>query len=187
MAILTKILLRSGAVKALRSANNVLSDATPMSFDCGRLCGKECCRTDETEENGMMLFPYEEEIIPPSSEEFPYRLMTSEAVRRNGKLLVCEGKCTRENRPFACRIFPLRIAVKTDPDTDEPYAAAEIDPRAKNVCPLAGGGLQGISSEFIRAVEEAGNILLKNTVQMQALYEEQDALNNALFLAEKNK
>lgn len=153
-----------------------------MNFDCGRLCEKCCCRSDAAGENGMTLFPYEEEIIPPSSDVFPYRVIPSDAVRRDGKVLVCEGKCTRENRPLACRLFPLRIAVKTDPDTDEPYAVAEIDPRAGSVCPLADGGVQGMSREFVRAVEAAGNLLLRNTVQMQALYEEQDALNRADFL-----
>ena len=188
MGILTKILLRPGAVKALRAADEILKDVTPMNFDCGRLCGKGCCRTDDTDnagdtdENGMMLFPYEEEIMPPPSEAFPYRVIPSEAVRRDGRLLVCEGRCEREHRPLACRIFPLRIAVMTDPDTDEPYAAARIDPRAKRVCPLAGDGIDGMAPEFVKAVEAAGEALLKNTVQMQALYEEQDALKNAEFL-----
>lgn len=179
---MTKILLRPGALKALNAAYELLGEIVPMNFDCGRLCGKNCCRADDTAENGMTLYPYEEEILPPSSDVFPYRVVPSDAVRRDGKVLICEGKCTRENRPLACRIFPLRIAVKTDSDTNEPYAVAELDPRAKSICPLADGNVQGMNREFVRAVEAAGNRLLQNTVQMQALYEEQDALNRADFL-----
>ena len=36
-------------------------DTTPLYGDCGKLCGKACCESDETDEDetGMYLFPGE--------------------------------------------------------------------------------------------------------------------------------
>ncbi len=90
---------------------DTIGGLTPLDYDCGSLCGKACCKG---EENGMLLFPHEEEALDLSA----YTVN-----ERDGLLLLrCDGRCERENRPLACRIFPFfptimpngRIAVRPE-------------------------------------------------------------------------
>ena len=81
-------------------------------------------------------------------------------------------------RSLACRIFPLRMKVETNEETEETCVKAEIDPRAWCVCPLLEqGGLRAMSQDFVKAVENAGNVLVKNTYMLEALYNEQRLLD----------
>ena len=172
MAFVMNALARPGAVKTLEAARGELENLTPLKMNCGKLCGGVCCEPDESGENGMLLFPFEEEFYKKPIEGMPFHLADDDSLYKGGKRFVCEGKCSRADRPLACRIFPLRIRVETA--DGETCAKAEIDPRAWCVCPLLEqGGMRAMSQDFITAVERAGNILKENVYMLEALLNEQ--------------
>lgn len=178
MGLIMHWLGKPGAMKALKTARNLLADVTPLKTNCGRLCGGACCEADETGENGMLLFPYEETFYTNRIEGFAFHLENDNTLMKNGKRLVCEGTCPREHRPLSCRLFPLRIAMATDETGAFTRARAEIDPRAWAVCPLPEeGGLRALNPEFIKAVEAAGDVLLQNVYMLEALHNEQRFLD----------
>lgn len=118
---------------------------TPLTYDCGALCGGACCKGGD--DMGMYLFPHEEEALDLSA----YRVVESEM----GKMVVCNGKCDRENRPLACRIFPFFPILRED-------GRIEVlpDPGANRLCPM----LQNIDvirfdKAFLRSVRRAGRLL----------------------------
>lgn len=153
-------------------ARELLRDLTPLKINCGRLCGGACCQDDETGENGMLLFPGEEALYAQPIEAFSFRLADDDTLFPGGKRLICQGRCPREHRPLACRLFPLRVRIQ------EGRAVAEIDPRSWCVCPLPEqGGLRAMSGAFIAAVERAGDILLSDPRQRAALENEQKQLD----------
>ncbi len=133
---------------------------TPISVDCGELCGAACCAGDDC---GMFLFPGEWEV---------YRLLSPEGFRiecsdltytYNGNkirtpLLVCDGKCDRFMRPLACRIFPLTPILDKDGNI-----SVITDPRAKSLCPLAKTFyMNEYDEEFVRSIRKAFGLLKKN-------------------------
>ncbi len=182
MAFVTDLLLKPGAVRTLEEARAILQDVTPLKKNCGRLCDAACCQSDETGENGMLLFPFEETFYARPIEGFPFHLADDDTLFKGGKRLVCEGVCPREHRPLACRLFPLRVRVVTD-DNGESAAKPEIDPRGWCCCPiLEQGGMRAMSSDFIEAVRLAGECLMKNTCMLEALYNEQRLMDQLTSL-----
>ena len=162
------------AVAMLKTAWEMLDLLTPLKTDCGRLCGGACCRPDETEENGMLLMPFEERLYRDAPESFAFRLEPDDRLYRGGQRLVCEGTCPREYRPLACRIFPLRMKLITDEEGQTARVEAEIDPRAWAVCPLPeAGGMRAMRQEFVQTVERVGNLLIGNVYMLEALLNEQ--------------
>ena len=150
----------------LKKARELLADVTPLKTDCGKVCGAKCCRSLEDEETGMLLFPGEEEA---------YLEKESWTVRETGAglLAVCPGTCDRNERPLACRIFPLLPVVR---DGTIKIAA---DQRARAVCPLLRQGIRGTDPAFRDAVREAGRILAEDPEQrefLEMLTAEQDEL-----------
>ncbi len=99
-----------------KKANKIIGEKTPLKKDCGRVCSAACCKGDEN--TGMLLFPFEETTLAVKEKD-------------GVRLAVCEGKCSRDNRPLSCRIFPFF-----------PYVTAEgkikviPDIRGINICPL---------------------------------------------------
>ena len=167
-------------VEAIRAARELLRDLTPLKTNCGRLCGGACCQPDPEEdgENGMLLFPHEEELYENEIEGFPFHLSADDTLVRGGWRLVCEGTCAREHRPLACRIFPLRMSLKADG-----HVQAEIDPRAWWICPLCGqGGMRAMSADFAEAVRQAGEKLCENDELREALRREQQLIDEARHL-----
>ena len=55
----------------------------------------------------MLLFPGEAEMYRG---EKGFTLVDSP----HGTILVCEGHCSRANRPLACRMFPLVMLLRPD-------------------------------------------------------------------------
>lgn len=156
----------------------MLEAVTPLKSNCGRICGAACCQPDESGENGMLLFPYEDELYKKPVEGFPFHLADDDTLFKGGKRLVCEGECPREHRPLACRMFPLRVHLQADDAGEHVHAVAELDPRAWCVCPLLEqGGLRAMSLAFIEAVQAAGERLARNTTMLEALYNEQRLLD----------
>lgn len=178
MSFFMPLFSRPAAVKALREAYEAIGDLTPLKTNCGKLCDAACCQDDEDGENGMLLFPYEEWFYRKPIEGFEFHLADDDSLYKGGKRLVCSGSCPREMRPLACRIFPLRIRLKTDDLGAHTQAIPEIDPRGWCCCPLLErGGVQGMDSAFVDAVRVAGERLIKNVDMLEALYNEQRLLD----------
>lgn len=111
----------------LKQAYEFLDNVTPLKFNCGVLCGAKCCKshsTNSTENPGMLLLPQEDSMMDCSH----YDMKDS----GDGKILVCNGKCNREMRPFSCRIFPFYARISSDE-----RISLRVDPRAFNICPVA--------------------------------------------------
>ena len=178
MGIVVTWLGKPRAMKALQAARELLSDVTPLKTDCGRLCDGACCQSDESGENGMLLFPYEDRLYRKPIPGFDYRLVPDSTVVKGGFRLVCEGQCPREHRPLACRLFPLRLRIVFQEDGNAVIAKPEIDPRAWVCCPLPEQGrLNAFHADFVTAVEEAGTLLAQNLFQLEFLTREQDVLD----------
>lgn len=110
----------------LKKAHALLDEATPLKFDCGKLCGSRCCKRSSvgnTENPGMLLLPDEELLFDAPS--------FSVIDGGDGKLLSCNGACERSSRPFSCRIFPFYA------ETDGEKISLRPDPRAFMCCPVA--------------------------------------------------
>lgn len=114
----------------------LLEDVTPLKVDCGQLCGAICCK--EWEEGvGMYLLPGEEVMF--TGEEDWYTMEehdTSEyefcpSWTGKVKFLRCEGHCPRQNRPFACRVFPLTPYL-----TPQGLLKLRFDNELGRICPL---------------------------------------------------
>ena len=134
-------------LEAVVAARALLAGKTPLKKDCGRSCGAACCQSDEDGQGGMLLFPGEDALYDPLPEGF--RIERNDQVLPGAKLLICQGDCSRDARPLACRLFPLL------PARDGPVP----DQRAWAVCPLMRFGLRGMDPAFVQAVREAGEIL----------------------------
>ena len=151
----------------LCTARDKLKSVTPLKKDCGRVCGAACCRSPEGEETGMLLFPGEEEL---------YAGKNGWTIRETaaGPMVICPGECDRDERPLACRMFPLLPVYGEDGEI-----RAVTDLRAKAVCPLARQGRSSMDPAFIDAVREAGCLLAGEKAQadfLKQLKEEQEEL-----------
>ena len=139
---------------AVLTARNLLEKLTPLKTDCGRLCQGACCQGDE--KTGMLLFPGEEAFY----ENCTFTRIIPAGFMLGGKdvlLLVCNGTCDRENRPLACRLFPLFLKFKEDGITK-----LRMDVRAKAVCPLTDYGIKALDTDFKQAARKAYDILLED-------------------------
>lgn len=141
---------------AVLTARTLLSGLTPLKTDCGRLCGGACCQGDEA--TGMLLFPGEEALYANSA--FARVLPAGFSLGgQDVSLLVCQGRCERENRPLACRLFPLFLRFREDGST-----RVVLDRRARALCPLTGYGLSALDSAFLDAARTAYDLLLADPV-----------------------
>ena len=154
--------------ETVKKARELLADVTPLKTDCGKVCGARCCKPLEAEDTGMLLFPGEEEVY---LEKEDWTLRRTQA----GMIAICPGRCERDDRPLACRIFPLLPVIRDD------RVKAAADQRARPVCPLLRQGIRGMDPAFADAVREAGRLLAEDPVQrkfMEMLTEEQDELKS---------
>lgn len=114
----------------------------------------------------MLLFP---------GEDMLYRDREGWTIRQTpaGPMVICPGTCSREDRPLACRLFPLLPVIR------DGTVKAAMDQRAYAVCPLARQGIRALDPEFAEAVREAGRMLAADGEQyrfLEVLTEEQDEL-----------
>ncbi len=158
---------------ALRNAYACLSSCTPLRGDCGRLCQRACCHGDKGE--GMLLFPLEEELFV-NAEGF-------DIIEREGfgRLLVCNGKCLRRQRPLACRIFPLFPLIYEE--NGETNLKIIRDPRF-SACPLSSGEIR-LDPRFVRSVRLAGKYLMRDEIQRRFLTDISEELIEILSLRER--
>ena len=152
---------------ALFHAREKLNSITPLKRDCGRVCGSRCCDSLEGEETGMLLFPGEVELYAGKA---GWEIVNT----AQGLMTVCPGRCERDERPLACRLFPLLPL----PGKDGGIRVV-TDQRAKAVCPLARQGKSAMDPAFREAVREAGEILAAEDEQasfLRMLAQEQEEL-----------
>lgn len=112
-----------------RKAYRTLNQSTPLRIDCGLLCNSRCCSSGSSNRiNGMHLYPGEKIMHNDN-----YFLEISSKPFQDLKIdfATCSGKCMRELRPLACRVFPL---VPYIPEGGKLHIIE--DPRAKYICPL---------------------------------------------------
>ena len=134
-------------------ARELLRDITPMKCDCGELCGAACCvEPEDGEIIGMALFPGEKALYESRSEW--YKLYYDH--RGKNPVLVCRGECPRDQRPLACRIFPLTPYIKNG------KMSVKMDARSAAMCPLYAHGKRGLQNEFVQKVEQAAEILQRS-------------------------
>lgn len=122
----------------------ILGDLTPLTADCGRLCGGACCKGDE--KTGMRLFPFEQTTL------------TVVETEDGGRLAVCDGTCDRDERPLSCRIFPFF------PTVDEKGRVfVQLDYRAARLCPMVSHADDIVfDKRFLKAVKKVGTVLAKD-------------------------
>lgn len=142
--------------EVIAQARALFDDLTPLRTDCGLVCGGACCRPLEGEETGMLLFPGEEEYYAGRGD---YRVTDA----AQGKLLICSGRCEREDRPLSCRLFPLLPLLRED------GVKVATDARARAACPLARQGKDALLPEFVSAVRQAGRLLAQEPAQREFL------------------
>ena len=81
MAVVMNLLAKPGALRTREEARAILKDVTPLKKNCGRLCDAACCQSDESGENGMLLFPFEECLYDKPIEGFPFHLVDDDTLR----------------------------------------------------------------------------------------------------------
>lgn len=161
--------------KHLERAYALLEELTPLTTDCGAVCGGRCCR-ESADSEGMLLFPGEETLLAGDD----YTIRPADG----GWLLTCGGTCDRTRRPLACRIFPLFPYV-----TAEGRVKAVYDPRGYRMCPLVRECAHvPLERDFVRAVRMAGRILMSDPACAAFLRQnsrEIDELNRLVALDEQ--
>lgn len=134
-----------------------LEEPTPLMDDCGKLCDKKCCTGSEND--GMLLFPGEELLFERLDENW-YHIKDSNITLSDGykvKLLVCEGECSRMNRPLSCRIFPLMPYLN-----DSGRVEFRLDLGGFGVCPIVYESMENpVEEDFIESLYDAFPPLLK--------------------------
>jgi len=100
----------------------------------------------------MMLFPGEQPLLA----RVPFgSLLPLEG--QQGWLFVCQGRCDRNRRPLACRIFPLFPYLHPSGRISAVY-----DPRGYRLCPLIYANQYiRLSPDFVRAVRRVGRALAR--------------------------
>ncbi len=136
--------------KQLREAHALLENTTPLGRnDCGSVCDAYCC--SDALGDSMELFPYEKDIFE--------KLDGFEVIDGEIPAVKCSGTCKRENRPLACRIYPLFPLVVNE--NGQERIRVIYDPRATSSCPLCAHKAK-LDRRFVRAVRRAGKYLLND-------------------------
>jgi len=169
--------------KLYKTFRKRFGSATPLKTDCGKLCGEKCCLGDEND--GMLLFPGEEYLYDNGNW---YTIKETDIVLPGGytvKLLVCSGKCPRDERPLSCRIFPVIPYMNEYGRID-----FRLDPRSFGICPITQNPEKHpVEDNFIDSLYRAFPPLLKdkNVVDfIEILSEQYDELMEVFEIFSEN-
>ena len=139
-------------METIRRAYETIGEKTPMESDCGALCSAACCFTDSDGQGGVNLLPGEEAQL----QDIDWGKIDRDP-HMDAPMLMCTDMCDRDIRPFLCRIFPLCPVIgKSGRWT------VRMDARARAVCPLTRGGLNGLDPEFVRGCVKAVRIIAED-------------------------
>ncbi|MBR3996479.1 MAG: hypothetical protein IKI97_14530 [Clostridia bacterium] len=150
--------------EALLRAYTILEDLTPLKYDCGTLCDSLCCKNNSTEDEtlGMWLLPYEKELLSALVSEDKQTDFRFGKAEDGTQTVFCRGRCKRQFRPFACRIYPFYADIMKD-ITGRTKIKVKIDPRARLTCPIAmQNSYLRPSIDFIAGVKSAVRELMKD-------------------------
>ena len=156
----------------LKRAYRLIGNATPISADCGELCGAACCSSPEGAESdyGMLLFPGEELLLKNDPHFKLSKLEGALGFSGSVWFATCDGTCNRKRRPLSCRIFPaIPYLAPSQRKTGTAYPAVIPDPRAAAVCPLVAHGANHMEEQFCEAVALAATELAKCKVHRKFL------------------
>ena len=153
-------------ISVIIQARAIIGEMTPMDFDCGCLCEKACCQPDEDGQGGVYLFPGEEALM--SSCSWCHIDAPTDSI---APIAMCDGPCRRDDRPLACRIFPLT------PVKSGGKWKLRMDARARAMCPLVRSGISAVNPEFARAVLKAVRLMASDP-QGEAFLEKWQALED---------
>ena len=143
-------MLKQKYTEIFEKVYSLTDDVTPRSFDCGELCGKRCCSnlSDGTHQSGMALLPYEKDYLISKGAKYEYE------DNEDGDILICNGSCNRNLRPFACRIFPYYVDIRNN------KINIKKDIRAVSICPLLFMNVRKRPNiYFLRNIRKATRIL----------------------------
>ena len=148
-----------------------LNKVTPLRKDCGLLCARACCQGSDHETLGMYLFPGEEIMFKNDKNAKAYFKIIQTELRVSGEsekgqavlLLSCEGRCDRNLRPIACRLFPLIPYLG-----EKNILRIKIDPRARGICPLVNTNDLKITTSLFRAEARKASQLLAKDQEIRA-------------------
>ena len=112
----------------------------------------------------MYLYPGEESLFPGAEDWYDLEWHRTDEREFcpdwEGKIpavafLICRGRCPRDRRPLACRLFPLAAEVTAD-RTGHGYAIdVGLDADAAIMCPLARRArLDQLDPEFVEACRD---------------------------------
>jgi len=166
-----------GAVKRLpvrklaliSTARGILENACPEDGDCGKRCGKACCRGD----GEIWLLPHERHFYEDngfgSSRNGMYTVKEYKSGGKKLETLVCRGSCEdcRDTRPYWCRVFPCFPSVSVDGDMID--LRMRLDVRG-NMCPFVTDGVP-VSGKFADAVAESVFVLAEDDAMLRFLTE----------------
>ena len=155
-------------------AYSLLCDVTPKKYDCGMLCGSACCKENTAHgtdgESGMLLLPGEKELLCGTKD---FKFVKSD----EGELLVCDGSCVRELRPFACRMFPFYPHIETC--GGRYIIKIKPDPRASVICPVFSDfRKRKTHAEFLRNAKKAVRTLLADDDIAKELCSQSDMISD---------
>ncbi len=159
----------------------LLNNVSPLSLDCGTLCGSACC-SGETEisenkdslELGIYLLPGEEKLFlgnlkndfiwtKEKADNFDFPASWSGKVN----FIKCKTppNCDRKYRPIQCRTFPLA------PDIDENgHLSLIIFPSPlPYVCPLIKDNLK-LNQKFIKATYTVWKRLIEDPLILDLVF-----------------
>jgi len=169
---------RAISLEEFRWAYARLSNVSPMASDCGDLCGKSCCKGLD-EKAGMYLFPGEEALFSPDEDwlTLEWHLVSErefcpswEGRIESVGFVICRGTCPREQRPLACRLFPLvaepsPAASRKDPGAGIPGISLDVslDTGSAVLCPIARyTRIEHLDAGFVQACREVYSLLAQD-------------------------
>jgi hypothetical protein len=141
---------------------DLLSDAAPLEYDCGILCGRACCQGGR--DLGIYLFPGEEQLFTGAEDWLVWQVQKVKfydfppSWEGTVNFINCTKPCPRERRPLQCRFYPLAPHVLADGSL-----LIIMDPvPVPYSCPLITQKLT-LRSQFVQRVYEAWKILLEDS------------------------
>jgi hypothetical protein len=158
--------MKSNYTRFYKNLYRLFDGVTPLSADCGEICGGACCRGSE--DTGMILFPGESTSL--------------EVKQTHGRrYAICRGECDRLTRPLSCRIFPFFPML-----TDDGEIRVTADPRGRSICPLVRNAPNiAFDTSFIRRVYVAGRALSRQPECRELLREITAEINDIFMLSAK--
>lgn len=161
-------------LECIIKAREQLERAAPLGlYDCGKICSAACCKGDEN--TGMWLFPGEEKLFENNTD---FQIKATEG-NFGYPMVVCSGKCNRQQRPISCRIYPFFFYI-------EKNVRVIKDIRAINSCPLVNLNIEP-DKKFLRSMRKAAKYLIRDEEIFEYIKNLQNELDEIVAFNEKIK